>query len=389
MTDSVKQPTPAPKFGFLLDELHRQGFLVGIGDMLKVRRYFNMLLNNPLSINDLKAQLGVLVCQNPQDQKRFYDWFDKWAAVIAARTENLIAQLEPIEKVVEIDPQNLKSDPQNVAPPQPPPPITHKTESDKWIKSEAKSKRVGPINIQLAFPPNPIRFWNLSEFDPVLPILREKKWVESADWDIAASIKQTIQSGGVPKFVLKQKRQTPQYLMLIEQQSVRDHLAAFYADLAEELSRRDLNVTYYYYDISPSLCWRERNNPKTHVSLEQLQGEFGDARLFIVGNAETLLKPTQLEPSVVAMSIWETWKETAVLSPKGTNDWGKAELAIGQLFPVIPVNGLGFQSLVAQWHGSEHFTPAYWQRESPEPRTPNVAQFYVSERPKASDTEGS
>ena len=73
-----------------------QGFLVGIGDMLKVRRYFNLLLNNPLSINDLKAQLGVLVCQNPQDQKRFYDWFDKWAAVIAARTENLIAQLEPI-----------------------------------------------------------------------------------------------------------------------------------------------------------------------------------------------------------------------------------------------------------------------------------------------------
>jgi hypothetical protein len=391
MANEAKQPSPTPKYGFLLDELHRQGFLVGVGDVLKVHRYFKSLWEGPLSIGDLKAQLAALICHTPQDQKLFYAWFDKWAVVIERRTENLIAQLEPLEKATEATIKPPVDTPKLPTETPPPPPSTPQSQAtnDVFMPSSAQKKRKGPINIQLAFPPNPIRFWNLAEFDAVLPVLREKKWVESTEWDIRASIRQTILSGGMPKFVFKQKRQTPQYLMLIEQQSNRDHLAAFYADLAEELSRRDLNVSFYYYDITPATCWRERNNPRTHVSLEQLQGEYADARLFIVGNAETLLKPTQLEPSFVAMSIWETWKETAVLSPKGTGDWGRGELAIGQLFPVIPANGLGFQSLSAQWQGSEHFTPTYWQLKNPEPRTPNVADFIVSERPEDKNTEGS
>jgi Effector-associated domain 11 len=395
MMNDLKQPSPTPKFGFLLDELHRQGFIVGVGDMLKVHRYFTSLweypVSAPLSIIDLKAQLAALVCQNPQQQKLFYAWFDKWASIIERRTENLIAQLEPLEA----EKTGAKDKPSDtvektVEPPPPPPSTseTKRTANDGFTSAPSLKKRKGPINIQLAFPPNPIRFWNLVEFDTVLPVLREKKWIESTEWDIKTSIKRTIQSGGVPKFALKQKRQTPQYLMLIEQQSVRDHLAAFYAELAEELSRRDLNVAFYYYDITPALCWRERNNPKTHVPLAQLQGEYADARLFIVGHPETLLKPAQLEPSMVALSIWETWKETAILNPRSTGDWGKAELAIGQLFPVIPANGLGFQSLTAQWQGTEHFTPTYWQINSPEPRTPNVSEFIVSERLKAENTEG-
>jgi Caspase domain len=300
--------------------------------------------------------------------------------------------LEPLEKpTAEPTKPTTESKDKTIETPPPPPINTPQTQAmnEAFAPSPSQKQRKGPINIQLAFPPNPIRFWNLAEFDAVLPVLREKKWVESTEWDIKASIRQTIRSGGMPKFVLKQKRQTPQYLMLIEQQSNRDHLAAFYADLAEELSSRDLNVTYYYYDITPAVCWRERNNPRTHVPLEQLQGEYADARLFIVGNAETLLKTTQLEPSAVAMSIWETWKETAVLSPKGTGDWGRGELAIGQLFPVIPANGLGFQSLSAQWQGTEHFTPTYWQLKNPEPRTPNVADFIVAERQNGENTEGS
>ena len=101
MMNDVKQPPSTPKFGFLLDELHRQGFIVGVGDMLKVHRYFTSLweypVSAPLSIVDLKAQLAALICQNPQQQKQFYEWFDKWASIIEKRTENLIAQLEPLE----------------------------------------------------------------------------------------------------------------------------------------------------------------------------------------------------------------------------------------------------------------------------------------------------
>jgi hypothetical protein len=389
MLDDSKQVPP--KYGFLLDELHQQGFLVGVGDVLKVHHYFSTLWEHPLPISDLKAQLAALVCQNPQQQKLFYAWFDKWAVIIEKRTENLIAQLEPIEAekaVPTATPTEKIETP--VEPPPPPPNVANSQNilNNTFMSAPPLKKRKGPINIQLNFPRNPIRFWNLTEFDAVLPILREKKWVESTEWDIRASIKRTIKMGGSPQFVPKQKRQTPQYLMLIEQQSNRDHLAAFYADLAEELSQRDLNVTFFYYDINPAICWRERNNPRSQVPLEQLQGEFADARLFIVGHAETLLKPAQLEPSAVALSIAETWKETAVLCPKSTGDWGKAELALGQLFPVIPANGLGFQSLSAQWQGTEHFTPTYWQLNSPEPRTPNVAEFVTSPRPKGENTEG-
>ncbi len=382
MMNATKPTLNPPDLGFLLDGLRQQGFVVGIGDMLEIHRYFDILWgqqDTPLSISDLKAQLAALVCQNFQQQQQFYTWFDKWAAIIQQRTANIIDALKQTEATVK-DATDVKNEGttnkpiDKPIPPSPTTPVTELPTGDLLPKSFQKSRK-GPINIQLTFPIKSMRFWNLADMDAVLLVLREKKWANSTEWDIPASIRQTIQLGGIPEFVLKQKKQTPQYLMLIEQQSNRDHQAAFYAELAEELGRRDLNVSFFYYDITPNICWRERNNPRTHVSLEQLQGEYADARLFIVGSAETLLKTAQLEPSSAAISIWETWKETAILNPKATGDWGKAELAIGQLFPVIPINSLGFKRLAEQWNGSEHFTPAYWQIHYPEPRTPLVAEF--------------
>ena len=51
-------------------------------------------------------------------------------------------------------------------------------------------------------------------------------------------------------------------------------------------------------------------------------------------------------------------------------------MAIGQLFPVVPANGLGFKSLMSQWAGFEHFTPAYWQMNSPEYRWLGATALY-------------
>lgn len=369
----------------LLDELVAAGFprdRVGTPMRLRLLDLLNQLPPGTLP-EQLKFKVSALVCHSEAEQAKFYEIFD--AFVGRFLLESLEETITPAEKKPE--------------PSEPKIPETPKTESPKPVQKEAqkgrhssdtvKAARSGPITVELHFRDDGYRPWNLPELETAVRPLREKELSGAEEWDIPATIKKTIEAGGAPHFARRRRKKAPQYLFLIEQKSARDHLAGFYADLAVELQRRDLDVEYYFYDRIPQKCWKARRDPASYTSIDRLNASFAHSRLILIGEPDGLLavsrtpgnKPDQVNtkihryPSALAFELRDNWAAVAVLNTRSTALWGDAEQAIHQLFPIAPANVAGLGSLMGQWKSRLSFKPYYWQTECPEPIPPGFQDY--------------
>lgn len=348
----------------LLDELAARGFYFGVDTWLRLLRLVAIKADRSPedALSDWKYSLAALLCQSEEQQQVFYEVFKKH-----------YEKEEP-------------ADDSPVTPPPSPKPTTEESQTDaaekvvplpgggteKPVIQQVNSSRKGPIRLQLTFPPDPMRVWNLTGMDAAMQPLREKEWTETFDWDIPASIHQTIRSGGIPQFVFQRRKKAPAYVVLIEQQSPKDHLAAFFEEMVREMNRRDLDAEVYFYQGLPDFCWKSRQDMRARIPIERIRAERPDARLLLVGEAAPLLEFPKLYPSNLAISLREVWGQVALLSTKPTANWNEQELSVCQLFPVVPANASGLGSLLWQWNTGHSFLPAHWRLASPEPPLPEL-----------------
>ncbi len=374
----------------LLLALATDGLRSDVSTHLRLRRYLAAAARraDPPPLDVVKYQLAALLCQSPAEQTHFYEVFDAFAAPYTAVLESLPEENdEPFEQPSFPPPADLSYPapppapvepvkPQLPAPARPAPPPTKTT------------GRSGPIRIELTFPVQQFRAWNTVEIDQALRPLREKEWTTVQEWDIQRSIEETIRAGGIPHFATRRRKKAPQYLLLIDQKSPRDHLAGLYADLVAELQRRDLDVAFYYYSAVPYRCWSDPRDPQTYTSIESLQSAYAGYKLLLVGDVDGLLDLPDLRPSNLAFDLHDNWHDVAMLCPKSTADWGEAERALCPLFPVVPANAAGISTLVQQWSATEVFTPYYWKAAYPEPALPLFSPDAGDEGGLEKDMEG-
>jgi hypothetical protein len=127
--------------------------------------------------------------------------------------------------------------------------------------------------------------------------------------DIEASIRATIADGGeVLKPIPATSRHTPEYLVLVEQRSAGDQDSQRLRNFASRLATL-LPITMYFYRDEPSHLEPEFSGKS--VSIEQLQAQFPDHRLLILGAGAELLDPVNLRPRVGAE------KKAQAISNKG------------------------------------------------------------------------
>jgi hypothetical protein len=349
-------------FGLLLEELSLQGFHFGIDTWLRVNRWLALQAAKPKASQSLdvtRFALSAILCANQEEQTVFFEIFDKHFPSDSKLA--LTVQLPPLPSL------EIKKPKEEILPPPPaePEPVTPS-------EAQVSSSRKGPIRIELSLPESTLRPWNHEPMDKALQPLREKVWADTYDWDVPGTIRQTIRAGGIPQFVYQQRKQAPYYLVLIEQLNTRDHLAAFYQEMTLEMNRRDLDAGYYFFNGTPHLCWKERDLMRRRIPIERLQSEFPEARVLIVSPAENFLELPNLRPSNLALGLAEKWEEIALLCTRPTTDWGVNELALCQLFPVVPATAEGLVSLIPQWNAVQALTPQYWQLQSPEPIMPRL-----------------
>ena len=191
----------------------------------------------------------------------------------------------------------------------------------------------------------PPYFWTIRSRAPAPPIepdpefyqagqnLRMREPAASRDLDLDTSVDKTVQAGGYPQVAFQQRTRPPEYLVLIEQRSPRDHLARFYDHLIEQLRQQDLYIERYFYGQDPRLCWQERY--QTEVHLEELHRRFPDHRLVIVGDAAAFFDPIHDE-----LCSWTAllgkWAQVAVLSPENPLNWGRRELTLSSRLLFLP-----------------------------------------------------
>ena len=351
----------------LLNRLSAQGFYLGVDTHLRLQNFLQRFIGRPDgTLETLGFQLAALLSHSAEQQDLFHRIFSEFSGEYTKRTESTAETPLP-EEIPDVTP--------------PPPPLSPENGSartstvpppDTTSQPVATNGRSGPIRVELNFPANPLRIWNTSELDQAVRPLREKEWTPIQEWDVQASILRTIRSGGIPTFQMRLRKKPPQYLLLIDQKSPRDHLAGLYAELAIELNRRDITAEYFFYDSIPYRCWKDRRDPRSVTTIENLQSEYSGYKLLLVGEADGLLDLHELQPSNLAIDLRENWSQVALLCSKPTSSWGNAELALCQLFPVVPANAAGLQSLSLQWNATEVFSPEYWKSVSPESPVPET-----------------
>ena len=175
--------------------------------------------------------------------------------------------------------------------------------------------------------------------------LRRRTLGEHFVLDIPKTVKTTIEKAGMVNFAYRQQTRPPEYLLLIDRQNAANHQALVYDLLFRAFQKNEIIVERFFYDDDPRDCYNEAF--PDGISIRELQLRFYNARLIILGNAYQLLNP--LNGKLARWTeIFTQWKERSILTTRPTDDWGRDERRLGDLFHVLPASIQGFEYLIEQ-----------------------------------------
>lgn len=169
----------------------------------------------------------------------------------------------------------------------------------------------------------------------VLNQVRRRRLDEAYKLDLGKTVEATVRSAGRVDFRFRQQTSPPEYLLLIDRCGLHDHRAELYEQLYLAFRANDVNVERFFYRGDPRLCFNERH-PRG-VNIRELQHRHGDARLLLVGNGYELLSPGTGQLSNWA-TIFTTWRERALFTPKPVGTWDRREAQLAERFYLMPAS---------------------------------------------------
>lgn len=172
--------------------------------------------------------------------------------------------------------------------------------------------------------------------------LRHRSEVEQQIFDPKRTIKATILRGGLATFRYRQPTRAHEYLFLIDIHNANDHRAQVFDLLFRTLDRSEVVIERFFYDGDMRLCWNEKN--RNGLKINELAHRFGSSRLVIVGSAATLIDATTAK-AVDWVSVFDTWRQRALLTPRAPSEWKAAERVLATKFRVLPANLKGLAAL--------------------------------------------
>jgi len=178
------------------------------------------------------------------------------------------------------------------------------------------------------------------DFSFLLNLIRQRAGSEAFKLDVPRTIGATIEQGGMPTFRFLQQTQPPEYLLLIEQQSARNHRARLLDMLFQVFHANEVLIERFFYDNDPRVCYNEAH--PEGISLQEVQQRYPSSRLMVAGYGNALLNKLtgKLEPW---SPLIRNWKHRLLLTPRPTLGWGKRERRLSELFTLLP---LSMQSLL-------------------------------------------
>lgn len=201
--------------------------------------------------------------------------------------------------------------------------------------------------------------------------------------DVAATIRETAKNLGYPVLRFRRISRTPDYVVLIERASYRDHFSRYIEELMKALEDEGVLLKRYYYEADPRVCFEpfdetygksqistesDKRPSERTVSLKEIVNKHEDSRLVICGSGEGLVDPITGE-TVEWIRIFGQWKERALLTPVTPREWAARELALSVQFLVLPATLEGLQSL-EDYYEFNRTTPLQKRRPQASINTP-------------------
>jgi len=176
-------------------------------------------------------------------------------------------------------------------------------------------------------------------------IFRKHRLVPSQELNIDATIEKTIQNGGLFSPVYGHIHRSPEYLVLIDRQSLLDHQSYFADALLDTLENQDVYISRFYFDLSPQNCYsdKDRNKP---VSINELMMHYPDHRLLIFSNGECLINPLNDKP-VDWIDQFNAWKNHALITfADEISRYGGVHPLLSSDFLVLPATVKGLSHFI-------------------------------------------
>jgi len=194
------------------------------------------------------------------------------------------------------------------------------------------------------------------DFHHALQTMRRRAATDTLRLDIARTIRATAERGGMAQFRFRPQTQPVDYLLLLDRQNAHNHRAQLFDAVFRAFQSQELYIERFFYDSDLRVCYNEAH--PEGLRLADISQRYAQARLIVVGTGQQALSPLngRLEPWT---EVFKNWKDRALLSPKPSNDWGRAERRLAERFTLLPAT---LQSLRFWVEELEHGDDARFER---------------------------
>jgi O-acetyl-ADP-ribose deacetylase (regulator of RNase III) len=159
------------------------------------------------------------------------------------------------------------------------------------------------------------------------PIPLEEIWVEP-------TVLATVENTGWFTPVFRARRNTPEYLVLIDRAGKRDHQARFASELIDRLKARGVYTHVLHYDSDPRTC----TDPETGrpTALTDLSARFGGSQLWLVADSGDFFSAFTGRAKHW-VDLLQQWPIRVLLTTAVASDWGEREIRLADLgFEIVP-----------------------------------------------------
>jgi len=232
-----------------------------------------------------------------------------------------------------------------------------------------RKSRLAPEIEDVAITSTGDKVFHANNYERVRRELRRPREVARDRLDPVASADATVHQAGYFQPVYAARLAQPEYLILIDQLSVRDHFTI----LAQEIiDRLGINVTLYVFSGNPQFCFR-RSGGHAMRSLHAMASRYSDYRLLVFTDMKRFSDPISGQiPDWLA--LFHEWPECAIFTPVEPRSWRFTERAIEDTgLPIFPLSEQGFAAYSGQFVlGSNGNRKIGWDPSSTSTNSPHT-----------------
>jgi len=179
--------------------------------------------------------------------------------------------------------------------------------------------------------------------------LRKHTPIATDSLDLKATIKRTIKAGGWFTPVTSYTQMIPEYLVLIDRTTFKDHQSHFIDALINQLMAQGVFVARYYFDGDPRHCYPE-NDELPPVLLTELADQYPTHRLLMFAESNDFIDPITGD-SVPWIEQFSIWPQKTFFTSEPPGQWGYPEKLLEQanfLIRTVPINEHDLTTLAEQ-----------------------------------------